>query len=143
MERGFCGINAKSAGGMMTKRKQSKLEAEFSLAWRIYGTGVTPLCERTFAASIGRRWRFDFAFPGQMVAVEIDGGQYAYRGGRHNTDEDRDKLNHAACLGWRVLRFSGSMLKDPERVCQIVRWALGEEPTTNNQKLARHLMKGG
>ena len=79
--------------------------------------------EYMFAASIGRRWRFDFAFPGK-VAVEIDGGQYAYKGGRHNTDKDRDKLNHAAAMNWRVLRFSGSMLKDPEKCVKMVLWAL-------------------
>ena len=76
-----------------------------------------------------------------MLAIEIDGGQYAPRGGRHNTDADRDKLNMACCLGWRVLRFSGSMLKDPERVCDTVRWALGY--LTNEERLARHLMEVG
>ena len=106
---------------------KSDLEARFLQAWNIYGNGVEPVQEHPFAVTIGRRWRFDFAFPGK-IAVEIDGGQHAYKGGRHNTDKDRDKLNHAICLGWRVMRFSGTMLQDPENVCRMVLWALGEQP---------------
>ena len=114
----------------MTKipKAPSLLEEEFALAWRIYGNGAEYEREYMFAKSIGRRWRFDFAFLDDIggIAVECDGGQHAYMGGRHNTDKDRDKLNHAACLGWRVLRFSGTMLHDPERCVKMVRWALGK-----------------
>ena len=114
---------------------QSDLEEQFALAWRLYGNGIVPEREYKFAKELGRLWRFDFAFPGTTtswgvpidapgVGVEIDGGQYAFRGGRHATDADREKLNTAAALGWRVLRFSGSMLKDPEACCKMVKWAL-------------------
>lgn len=66
-----------------------------------------------------RQWRFDFAWisPSGIVAVECDGGQYAPGGGRHNTDGDREKLNTAAALGWRVLRFSGAMLNNEGAAC--------------------------
>ena len=103
---------------------KSKLEGQFAIAWRVYGNGIAPVTEYEFAASIGRRWCFDFAWPGAKVAVEADGGQHAYKGGRHATDTDRTKLNFAAAMGWRVLRFSGEMLKDPENVCRMVTWAL-------------------
>lgn len=72
-----------------------------------------------------RRWRFDFAFPAAKVAVEVDGGQWTARGGRHATDSDREKLNQAAAMGWRVLRFSPDMLrKDPLGCAAVVRQAL-------------------
>ena len=103
---------------------KSALERQFDVAWRCYGTGQQPVTEYMFAAAIGRRFRFDYAFLPQLVAVEIDGGQWAQHGGRHNTDADREKLNLAAALGWRVLRFSGAMLKDPEAVCKMARLAL-------------------
>jgi len=106
---------------------QSKLEQQFAVAWRVYGNGMQPVTEYQFAVSIGRRFRFDFAWPDARVAAECDGGQFAYRGGRHATDKDREKLNFAACLHWRVLRFSGEMLKDPENVCRMVAWALGAQ----------------
>lgn len=70
--------------------------------------------EHQFAVSIGRRWRFDFAWPDRMLAVEIDGG--AFSGGRHTRgagfSEDCRKLNAATLLGWRVLRFVGADLDD-------------------------------
>ena len=79
---------------------------------------------RLKAAGLGD-YVFDFCFPDAKLAVEIDGGQWAPHGGRHNTDGDRAKLNQAAALGWRVMRFSGSMLKDdPAGVIEMVREAL-------------------
>jgi very-short-patch-repair endonuclease len=57
----------------------------------------------------------------------VDGGQHVAGGGRHNTDTDRAKLNAAALLGWRVLRFSGAMLaNDPIGCIDALRQALGE-----------------
>lgn len=95
--------------------KKSELEARFALIWRTLGLSepeIVPEC--VFHPE--RRWRFDFAFPEARLAVEIDGGQWAPHGGRHSRDSDREKLNAAAVLGWRVLRYSGAMLKDPEAV---------------------------
>jgi len=108
---------------------KSKLEEQFAVAWKCYGNGMPPLTEYQFATSVGRRFRFDYAWPDKTgkcggVAVEIDGGQWTPHGGRHATDADRTKLNFAACLGWRVLRFSGSMLCDPEGCVNMVVWAL-------------------
>ena len=64
-----------------------------------------------------RRWRFDFAWPAARVAVEFDGGQWVLLGGRHNRDSDREKLNHAAALGWRVLRFSNQQWANDPLAC--------------------------
>jgi len=64
-----------------------------------------------------RRWRFDYAWPEYKVAVEIDGGQWKPGGGRHNTDADREKLNTAAAMGWRVLRFSHKVLREQPGDC--------------------------
>ncbi len=69
-------------------------------------------------------WRFDFAWPEAKLAVEIDGGQFAPSGGRHNSDEDRAKLNAAAEFGWRVLRYSPAMLRDPQAVVEQIRRSL-------------------
>jgi very-short-patch-repair endonuclease len=55
-----------------------------------------------------RRWRFDYAFPFLMVAVEVDGGVWS--GGRHINPagyiNDIEKLNTAASMGWLVLRIT-------------------------------------
>jgi very-short-patch-repair endonuclease len=61
-----------------------------------------------------RRWRFDFAWPTQKIAVEIEGGTWS--GGRHTRgsgyEKDCEKYNEAVRLGWSVLRFTGKMVKN-------------------------------
>ena len=53
-----------------------------------------------------RKWRFDYAWPDRLLALEIEGG--AFIGGRHTRAGgfigDLHKYNRAACDGWRVLR---------------------------------------
>jgi len=61
---------------------------------------------REFKFHNKRLWMFDFCWRCRKVSVEIDGGQYKKNGGRHNTDDDREKINTAISMGWRVLRFS-------------------------------------
>ena len=64
-----------------------------------------------------RKWRFDFAIPSLMIAVECDGGTRLKGGGRHNSDSDREKLNAAAVDGWRVLRFSSYQINTNPDYC--------------------------
>ncbi len=105
---------------------KSKLEAQFRMAWLTLGReAAAPAYEAEYEFHPVRGWAFDFAWPEQMVAVEIDGGQWKPHGGRHSRDSDREKLNAAAVLGWRVLRYSGTMLRDPESVISEVLEALG------------------
>lgn len=107
-------------------RTPSKGEAALAEALALHGADLgAPALEYEFARHIGRRWRFDFAWPGAFVAAEVDGGQWKAGGGRHNTDEDRTKLNQAAALGWRVLRFSPAQVKrDPAGCVAVIRKAL-------------------
>lgn len=69
---------------------------------------LTP--EYRFAAP--RKWRFDFAAPDIMLAIEVEGGIWNY--GRHNRAsgyiKDMEKYNQAAASGWRVLRFTPQQL---------------------------------
>lgn len=55
-----------------------------------------------------RGWRFDFAWPALLLAVEQEGGVWGQ--GRHNRpvgySEDCHKYSEAALLGWTVLRFT-------------------------------------
>ena len=62
----------------------------------------------------GRRFRFDFAWPGLMIAAEVEGGTWNV--GRHVTgsgyERDCEKYNAALLEGWRVYRFTTDMVRD-------------------------------
>lgn len=72
-----------------------------------------------------RRWRFDMCWPDKKIALECDGMVWQAGGGRHNTDEDREKMNTAALMGWRVFRFSGKQIRSNPLGClDLVKEAL-------------------
>lgn len=53
-----------------------------------------------------RRWRFDFAYPELMIAVEYQGGNYNGKGA-HNSitglQRDYEKFTEAALRGWTLI----------------------------------------
>lgn len=73
-----------------------------------------------------RKWRFDYAIPQYLIAIEIDGGVYSQ--GRHTRgkgfENDCEKINEAYLMGWIVLRFSTGMLKKEITVINILERAL-------------------
>lgn len=101
-----------------------KLESAFVNAAKLGGL-VLDVREHRFAPP--RRWRFDFAWREQLLAVEIEGGTYV--NGGHNRGkkyaEDCEKYNAAVLLGWRVLRYTtDDMSKRPLQVIDEVKEAL-------------------
>lgn len=77
---------------------------------------ITPVREYEFAQP-QRAWRFDLCWPVFSLACEVDGGQWLEYGGHHNRDSDRDKMNRAAILGWRVMHFSTDQLRASTLQC--------------------------
>lgn len=90
--------------------KVSKLEETFALQLRAM-KAPEPAREHRFHPV--RKWRFDFAWPDRLFAVEIEGG--VWTGGRHTRGagfvKDMEKYNAAAELGWKVLRFHGGEVR--------------------------------
>lgn len=72
-----------------------------------------------------RRWRLDFAWIKEKVAVEIHGA--TYNGGRHvrgrGFAQDREKINTAQLLGWRVLEFDGNAVRSGQAL-EVIEQAL-------------------
>jgi very-short-patch-repair endonuclease len=67
-----------------------------------------------------RRYRFDFAWPAERLALEVDGGIWTWgaHGRGAGIERDQDKTNLAAALGWRVMRTT------PRKLCKPVTIAL-------------------
>ncbi len=93
----------------------STLEKQFTsqlLAARI------PAPEKEFLFSDERAWRFDFAWPSVLLAVEIHGGGWVR--GRHHREkgmsEDSRKHTEATLAGWTVASFTSEMVKNGEAI---------------------------
>lgn len=115
--------------------KRRSAEDEFAFQCRSHGL-PEPAREWRFAKSIGRQWRFDFAFlEPYLVAVEIEGivvakanvggkmrlvslGRHAHADGFR---EDCRKYASAAALGWTVIRFDPQMVKKREAIEMTMR----------------------
>ena len=62
-----------------------------------------------------RKWRFDFAWPTQKVAVEIDGLRYDGKAGHQTVKgvlNDAEKYEAALLLGWKVYRVPGPWIAE-------------------------------
>lgn len=101
----------------------SRLEAEFALqlrAHKIMGW------VREFRPIPTRRWRTDFCWIDDKLAVELEGGTWT--GGRHTRgkgfEADCEKYNCLQLAGWIVLRFTDKHLKDGTAIADTKR-ALG------------------
>ena len=86
--------------------------AEETLALQIRAVKLPePLREHRFKKE--RKWRFDFAYPSHMLAIEVEGGVWS--GGRHTRGagftKDCEKYNAALMDGWRVYRCTPEMIE--------------------------------
>jgi hypothetical protein len=70
-----------------------------------------------------RLWRWDYAWPEQLVALEVDGG--VWTGGKHGRGsgivKDHEKRNAGAQLGWRLLLATPKQLLRKETVAMVAR----------------------
>ena len=91
-------------------RALSKYEEELALQIRL--TKLEPP-KREHRFHDERRWRFDFAWPHLLFAVEVEG--ITHQGGRHQRVEgfenDLEKYQSAMLRGWTVYRCSQAMVK--------------------------------
>lgn len=104
----------------------SSLERTFHTYWNMFAQNA-PQPVREYRFQPPRRWRFDLAWPEQKIAIELEGG--IWTGGRHTRgkgfEADCEKYNMAALMGWRVLRYTSTMLeRDPLSIIGQIQWLL-------------------
>lgn len=93
-----------------------------SLQQQIIYSGLPhPTPEYRFAPP--RRWRFDLAWVGRKLAVEIEGA--VWRQGRHTRGSgfvaDMEKYNAAALQGWLLLRVTPQQVASGEALQLVTR----------------------
>lgn len=111
---------------MTTKIPQQQSQPEES-AWLQIKAAKVELPQREYQFTTFRKWRFDFAWPGYKIALEIEGGtasgksRHSYGAGFEN---DCDKYNHATFHGWQVYRLTSRQVIKEARVEGLVRTVL-------------------
>jgi len=104
----------------MSARAAGRSRWEELLALQVAAAGL-PAPEREYRFDRKRRWRFDFAWPGRMLALEVEGGLWGR--GRHTRPRgfsaDAEKYNSAALAGWTVLRVTPEMVRSGEAVRMV------------------------
>lgn len=113
---------------MTTKKATSKDPASTSdLFTRLVKSDLKIEAVKEYKFHDVRKWRFDYAIPAAMIAVEVEGGVFKKRsfvgkdgfietttGGRHTSGvgflKDMEKYNTATSLGWRILRVTPDTL---------------------------------
>jgi very-short-patch-repair endonuclease len=99
------------------------------LALHIRAVGL-PAPVREYRFDEKRRWRLDFAWPAQRVAVEVEG--VTASGGRHQRISgfraDTKKYNALVLRGWRLLRYLPSDVKAGTAVEEIKQLLTQEAP---------------
>jgi len=88
---------------------------------------------REYVALEGRKFRCDLAWPLLKICCEVDGGDRSF--GRHaravGMAADCEKANLLTLAGWRVFRFSGTMVKNGQAIAFLERvFRCLEERTT-------------
>lgn len=79
-----------------------------------------------------RRFRIDFAFPAEKVAIEFDG--YRYHGfSKNGFKQGLERQNILVCHGWRVLRYTLKDVRDQmDRVMSEIGHALQSDANISN-----------
>ena len=86
-----------------------------------------PPCLTEYQFHLERKWRFDFAWPEQKVALEVEGG--SWMAGRHSRgagfNADMEKYNAAVLAGWKVLRVTPQTVAMMDTVLMLKRLLKG------------------
>ncbi len=103
---------------LQAKAKRTSLEDRFLLQIKAMRL---PAPEREVMVSSTRKFRFDFAWPGLRIAVEVDGGTWNRGAHGRGVGIRRDciKSNLATLEGWELLRGTTDMVKDGSLISDL------------------------
>lgn len=101
--------------------KPPRVKLDFDRQCYLAGIRPVPVPEYKFHPT--RKWRFDYAWPHLLLALEVEGG--AFVAGRHTRGvgfvKDLEKYSEAAILGWRIVRVTPKQVKNGEALTLVER----------------------
>jgi hypothetical protein len=125
LRRAFGGASGRTARGAVIVDPGAASRDPDPFPARCEAAGLPrPVAEFRFAAP--RRWRFDWAWVAERVALEVEGSVPGH-GGRHRQYRgwlaDMEKYTTAAAMGWLVLRCT-PRTRDTDETMATIRAAL-------------------
>lgn len=94
------------------KTRQTQNKASSDMFTTLCRADLHVECVKEYRFHPTRRWRFDYAIPAYMVALEVEGGVWS--GGRHTSPKgflgDMEKYNTGTAMGWSILRCTPDTL---------------------------------
>lgn len=118
---------AKNYKKIVRKSEKSKLEDKFTFLLKIENLPM-PLRQYKFYPT--RKWRCDFMYVQEKIAVEIEGGlfmkgQGKFTGAGHSHPihimRDIEKYNYLALMGYRLFRFGKKEINNGDAISMISR----------------------
>lgn len=110
------GVKTPPTPAQMLEREQKRARREaleLTLLHQLRALGLDAGMVRQHQFHATRGWLLDFAWPGQLLAMEVDGGTWI--GGAHSRgagqERDCEKLAAAVVLGYRVMRATTNQVK--------------------------------
>jgi len=111
--RGYVIHPVKRSGNIPVAVKPSPQKEWLELNLQYWCNERSVSLEREVKFAADRKWRFDWAIPSLMIAIEYE-GIFSTKS-RHTTHKgfnaDTEKYNRASQDGWKVLRFTASNYK--------------------------------
>lgn len=116
--------NAQLRSLLLDSRDEPWSAAERQTHGLLRSAGITGWTANYPVPMLSTVYYVDIAFPGARLAIEIDGRAYH---GPAQFESDRWRQNDLVLAGWRVLRFTATMIRDqPYIVLALIERALAE-----------------
>lgn len=102
--------NSKKSVKIPTNAKKISIEIQSikKILWVLHRENIIAECLEEHSFHPDRKWRFDFAIPELMIAIEYEGLMSEKSG--HTTikgySKDCEKYNEAIKQGWKLLRYT-------------------------------------
>jgi very-short-patch-repair endonuclease len=122
-------VRTRVTSGPRQRKPKPTAEQAFAQAWE--ASLQQPFAPQ-YRFHAEREWSFDFAWPAQKVALELEGFGAGGGGGRHHLPAgiiaDAEKFRVALLLGWRVLRVPSRGGRDVKQWVEWVKQLLAQSP---------------
>lgn len=86
-----------------------------------------PSPQKEYKPGTVRKYKLDYAWPDIKVGIELNGGIFMKKGGHNSISgllRDYERMNYLQILGWLIIQFDPSMMRNDLYVKEVITKAL-------------------